>query len=108
MGDESEFGKAVGGDLVEGKKTYLFLRAFEKAKGEQKAALQKVIDKKGIRKNQVKKYRQIYVDLGVLKDAEQEIKKYTNKALNSLNKINNIEAKEILIWLANSLIRRNK
>ena len=108
MGDESEFGKSVGGDLVEGKKTYLFLRALEKAKGEQKIALQKVIDKKGIRKNQVKKYRQIYVDLGVLEDAKKEIKKYTDKALNSLNKINNMEAKEILIWLANSLIKRNK
>lgn len=108
MGDESEFGKTVGGDLVAGKKTYLFLRALEKAKGKQKEALQKVIEKKGIRRNQVKKYREIYVDLGVLKDAEREIKKYTGKALRSLNKINNAEAKEILIWLANSLIRRNK
>lgn len=108
MGDESEFGKTVGGDLVAGKKTYLFLRALEKANGINKRALQKVIEKKGIRKNQVKKYRQIYVDLGVLEDAKHQIKKYTDKALNSLNKINNIEAKEILNWLANSLIKRNK
>ncbi|MBU2494722.1 MAG: polyprenyl synthetase family protein [Bacteroidetes bacterium] len=108
MGDETEFGKTVGGDLVAGKKTYLFLRALEKAKGPQKTALQKVIKNKGIRRNQVKKYREIYVDLGVLVDAQKEIKKYTDKALKSLNKLTNHEAKEILIWLANALIKRNK
>lgn len=108
MGDETEFGKTVGGDLVAGKKTYLFLRALEKAKGINKIALQKVIEKEGIRKNQIQKYRNIYVELGVLEDAKQEIKKFTYKALKSLNDINNIEAKEILIWLANSLIKRNK
>lgn len=108
MGDESEFGKTVGGDLVEGKKTYLFLRALELAKGDHKRSLQKVIANKGIRKNQVKKYRQIYLDLGVLDDAENEIRRYTKKALKSLEKLNNQNAREILIWLANALIKRNK
>ena len=36
---ESEFGKLIGGDLIEGKKTYLFLRALEKARGKDKENL---------------------------------------------------------------------
>ncbi len=32
--DEKKFGKTIGGDLVEGKKTFLFLEALEKSKGE--------------------------------------------------------------------------
>lgn len=108
MGDEAEFGKTVGGDLMEGKKTFIFLKALEKATGNDKEDLKKVIANKGIRKNQVKKYRGLYVKLGVIEDTEKEISKYTNKALRALNKINNEEAKEQLAWLANILLKRSK
>ena len=39
MGDAEDFGKNVGGDLVEGKKTFLFLKALELAKGKDKKEL---------------------------------------------------------------------
>ena len=39
--DEKEFGKTIGGDLVEGKKTFLFLEALEKSKGEDRKKLLK-------------------------------------------------------------------
>ena len=45
--DESEFGKFVGGDLVEGKKTYLFLKALEKSSGKDKKEFLSVIERRG-------------------------------------------------------------
>lgn len=103
--DEKEFGKTIGGDLMEGKKTYLFLKALEKAKGEDSKRLQNVIKRNGIRRNQVHIYKELYIKLGVLADAKKEIKSYTKKALNSLKALDEKERK-IFIWLADSLINR--
>jgi geranylgeranyl diphosphate synthase type II len=105
--DEKEFGKTIGGDLVEGKKTYLFIKALEKAKGHDRNYLSKVIENKGIRKNQVKNYKVLYEKLGVLEDAQKEIKKYTNLALNSL-KVFNSEQRKVFYWLADALIKRTR
>jgi len=105
IANEKEFGKTIGGDLVEGKKTFLFLEALEKSKGEDRKKLLKVIEKKGIRRNQVSGYKMIYEKLGVLDDARREIKGYTQKALRSINSLNE-ENKEIFKWLADSLIYR--
>ncbi|MDZ7623083.1 MAG: polyprenyl synthetase family protein [Ignavibacteriaceae bacterium] len=103
--DEKEFGKTIGGDLVEGKKTFLFLEALEKSKGEDRKKLLKVIEKKGIRRNQVSGYKMIYEKLGVLDDARREIRNYTQSALRSINSLNE-ENKKIFKWLADSLIYR--
>jgi geranylgeranyl diphosphate synthase type II len=103
--DEEKFGKTIGGDLVEGKKTFLFLEALEKAKGEDKRKLLKVIERKGVRRNQVLSYKQLYKKLGVLDDAKNQIRFYTMKALKSV-KILNDENKKLFLWLADSLINR--
>jgi geranylgeranyl diphosphate synthase, type II len=103
--DEKKFGKSIGGDLVEGKKTFLFLEALEKSNGEDRKKLLKVIERKGIRRNQVNSYKIIYEQLGVLDDARREIKSYTQKALRSLNLLQP-ENKKIFQWLADSLIHR--
>ena len=103
--DEKKFGKTIGGDLVEGKKTFLFLEALEKSKGEDRQKLLKVIERRGIRRNQVLSYKQIYEKLGVLDDAQKQIRMYTEKALNSL-KFMNENNRKIFMWLADSLINR--
>lgn len=106
--DEEEFGKPIGGDLIEGKKTYLFLKALEKADGSYKEDLLKVVKNKGIKKNQVSKYKSIYSELGVLEDAKNEIVRYTRKGLKSLSVLDNENSIKLLDWLANSLIKRSK
>mgnify|MGYP003402002063 CR=1 FL=1 len=106
--DKAEFGKRIGGDLMEGKKTFLFIEAFEKAKGEDKKDLLKVIANKGIRSNQIDKYKKLYEKLGVIDDARAAIKNYTNKALKSINRISNKNEVDVFYWLADSLIKRNK
>jgi len=108
MADEKELGKKIGGDLIEGKKTYLLLSALGKAKGKDKQLLQKVIDNNGIRKNQVNIYKNLYVKLGVIEDASEEVYKYTSLALSQLKNIPNEKAKLTLEWLANYLTNRKK
>ena len=105
--EEIKLGKRIGGDLLEGKKTYLFLKALEKAKGEDKKVLLRVIKNKGIRKNQIARYKKLYEELNVIDDAKRAINFYTKKALNSLNILKDKD-KEMLIWFADNLVNRNK
>ena len=106
--DELEFGKKIGGDLVEGKKTFLLVKALEKAKGKDKELLKALIRSKGIKPGKVPGYKKLYEKLGVIEDAREEIKKYTGRALRSLEVLKNSEDREIFIWLAESLIKRMK
>lgn len=108
VGDENAFGKKIGGDLIEGKKTFLFLKGFEKAKGKEKASLVKIIVNKGIQPGEVDNYKKLYQKLGVLEDAKKEIVKYTHKALQQIIHIKNENDKLLFTFLAHSLIKRTK
>ena len=108
IGKEDQFGKTIGSDLVEGKKTYLFLRALEKSNVKDRIELIKMIEHNGISRNEVQKYSKLYLKLGVIKDAEHEIMKYTKLAIKNLSSLKNDEGKNLMIWLANALITRNK
>lgn len=103
--DEKKFGKTIGGDLVEGKKTFLFLEALEKSDGEDRKKLLKVIERKGIRRNHIITYKLLYEKLGVQDAARKEIFNYTQKALRSINLLDD-KNKKIFKWLADSLIHR--
>ncbi len=105
---EAEFGKSIGGDLVEGKKTYLLIKALNKAKGSDKNNLLNLVLNKGIPKSDIPKFRDLYIRLGIIDDAKKEIKNYTDKAIKSLNKLNKKSEREIFYWLSDSLIKRNK
>jgi geranylgeranyl diphosphate synthase type II len=108
IGDEKEFGKSVGIDLIEGKKTYLFLMAEQSAGRKDKQLLNKFIADKGIQKKEIKDFREMYERLGVLEETKKEVERYTRLALNSINKINNEEAKMLFNWLAMMLLDRKK
>jgi len=106
--EESKLGKKIGGDLLEGKKTFLLLKALEKAEGRLKKEFQKVIDNKGIGENEVLKYKSFYRELNIFELSKKEISKYTKRALKSIDNIKDAEAKELLVWLANKLVSREK
>ena len=108
IGNTDEFGKNTGGDLVEGKKTFLFITALNSAKGKDKKALVEVIKNKGINPEEIELYKQIYNRLGVIEKAKEEIKRYTKSAVRNLKILKRQEDIEILTWLADSLIKRSK
>lgn len=107
-GNESELGKFVGGDLVEGKKTYLFLKALEKSVGKDKKEFFGIIENKGIKHNEIPKFQALYCKLGVLEDAREEIIMYSNRALSKLKYLRRQEDRDLFTWLTDSLIKRNR
>lgn len=84
-GDESTFGKMTGGDIVANKKTYLFLRALERASETQRTVLLELFahtpHDPGQKIIEVKK---IFDELGVKELTRNVIDAYFEKALSQL------------------------
>ncbi len=109
VADEKELGKTIGKDIMEGKKTYLIIKALEKAKSEeQKDLLKKFIDNNGLSADYVKIMKNMFWELNVFDNAEKDISKYFERARSQLSKLPKNENAELLEWLLNKLNKRNK
>jgi geranylgeranyl diphosphate synthase, type II len=115
IGDEKQFGKTIGGDIIEGKRTYLLLTAFARSRGSSRKLLQRVLQRKSAsarilspaeRRDLVSKVRSTYEMLGVIADTTHSIASSTQRALRALDGIPASPARETLRWLALSLIHR--
>jgi geranylgeranyl diphosphate synthase, type II len=106
IGDEKSFGKNIGGDLIEGKKTYLFIEALERADKKSKPHFMRMIKNKGISPEEIPFFKNLYFELGVIDDAHKAITSYSNKALKSLAAIQDEDNRELLKRLAYHLIKR--
>ena len=83
-GDPAVFGKAIGGDIVNNKKSWLMTRAFEKAgesRAELLAAMEMPVDTAEGRSAKVEAVKNIYDRLGVGEEAKQEIIRLHNQAM---------------------------
>lgn len=108
--DQAKFGKQVGGDIIANKKTFLLIKALEKASGETQAQLQSWLKKIDFDKEEkVKAVIEIYNSLDVKQDTERKMNEYFDKAFQSLDSIPiKKEKKKALIAFANNLINREK
>lgn len=107
--DEKKFGKKIGGDLREGKKTFLLLKALEvvKESGDRKK-LESVIANKGIKsESEIIEIKKIYGNNGVIESAQREVEQYTRLAQDYLDRIKDSEAKEMLRWFSQLLLGRS-
>jgi len=104
--NETKFGKVPGGDLIEGKKTFLLINALETAKGKDLRELKRLVKNRGITADEVGKFRDMFIRLGVVENTKKQIKLYTNKAIKNLDGMPNPDASELLTWLALELTAR--
>ncbi len=105
--DQTKFGKKVGQDIIEGKKTFLIIKALETiTSGVGKDLLNQFIENKGLSEEYVPAFRNLFEQFGILNSAQEQIEFYFDKALNSLDFIADSYHKEMLIWLLNSLNKR--
>jgi geranylgeranyl diphosphate synthase type II len=87
-GDAATFGKQVGGDILANKKTFLLIRALEKAEGKTKKELEKLLMDKTISdKAKITGVTKIYDQLGIKEEAEALIQEHFDKAIESLGKV---------------------
>lgn len=110
FGDPETFGKQVGGDIIENKKTFLYLKALEVADKETAKKLKYFYKRKRkdntIKVTEVTRIFQIF-DIPLL--ISEEIKSYTQKAFDTLDKMsisqeNKDKLKNFGTWLMNRTV----
>jgi len=106
VANERELGKAVGGDLVEGKKTLLLLEALRRARGREKEMLQALVRNEGIPRRLVPKYRRIYQQTGAIEAARRRIGHEIAQAKKGLRRLPSSDATAMLVWLTDLLLHR--
>jgi geranylgeranyl diphosphate synthase type II len=107
IADEKAFGKTIGGDLVQGKKTFLLLRAIELTSGKEKKLLQSIIDNKGIDKSQVLTVKDIYERCGAIAEADIRVKRNFKKAEAIIRRLPDNKGRESLILFAEGIMNRS-
>ena len=111
-GDSAVFGKSIGGDILNNKKTWLLTRAFEKAgemKGQLLAAMDMPMTTDENKAAKISAVKGIYNALGIGEEAKQEIVRLHGQALESVAALKlPAEAATLLHNYASKLIGRNK
>ena len=108
--DEEVFGKAVGGDIKDNKKTYVYLKALELADESQKQELHRLFSTTPA--NEKEKFlsvKNIFDAVNVKEATEELIASYTEKCIDDINRIHTEEKKKAFVLsLVHSLQSRNK
>lgn len=85
-GDERTFGKKIGGDIREGKKTYLYLRALQElGKSREAHSLRRWMNSHGIEDNEkITAIRDIYDKINMPQMVEEEMNRHYQQALRNV------------------------
>ena len=87
-GDTSTFGKNIGGDILCNKKTYLLIKALEKADAEQNNVLKHWLEAKEFDPaSKIAAITAVYNQIGIKEYSEAKMAEYNAKALESLQAV---------------------
>lgn len=108
FGDPKTFGKQVGGDIIENKKTYLYLKALEFSNETDKVELiQLFASNPEDIATKIEFAKQFFVTSGSSEATKTAIENYTNKAFAVLQSLNISEdKKQVLKAFGNNLMNR--
>ncbi|WP_055446974.1 polyprenyl synthetase family protein [Lacinutrix mariniflava] len=108
FGNPETFGKQVGGDIIENKKTYLYLKALDFLNASESNQLEQLFSvslEDNVEK--INTVKQFFVKSGSAEATQKEIESYTTKAFTVLEALNISEdKKEILKAFGSSLMTR--
>ena len=109
FGDPKTFGKQVGGDIIENKKTILYLKAFENSSEVHQKQLQHLFSlDPNDQTEKITIVKDIFISSGAAKVTKQEIERYTNKAFALLDDLKiSEEYKKVLKQFGEQLMNRN-
>lgn len=108
FGDPKTFGKQVGGDIIENKKTYLYIKALEFSNKADQEELQKIFSNNyKASKDKIDIVKQIFKASGSAEATKQAIEAYTKKAFLVLEGLQISEDKKTLLKnFGNDLMNR--
>ena len=110
FGQSSIFGKNIGGDIMNNKKTWLLVETFRRTNNAQKerlAQLMAMTEENAAEK--IEGMQQLYIEAGIKQAAEEAIAEYHKKALAIIEQLDlTANQKEHLEAYANYLVNRNK
>jgi len=100
FGNPETFGKQVGGDILENKKTYLYLKTLELGTFTQQESLLKAMNNGGLSDDiKVTTVKALFNESGASVATQEAVKGYTNKAFGVLNSLNIPENKKQILRL---------
>ncbi|MEZ4839556.1 polyprenyl synthetase family protein [Flavobacterium sp.] len=98
FGSPETFGKQVGGDIIENKKTYLYLKAIEFAKSEEREQLLHLYSiQPSDNSEKIESVKEFFNHTGAAKATQQAIEDYTTKAFETLTKMQIGEDKKLVL-----------
>ena len=108
-GDPATFGKEIGGDIMNNKKTFLLINAMKLAQGDNAYELRHWLnDPYSTRDDKVRGVTALYERLGVRELAEEAIARYNDQAITAFNNVKmSDEDRQSFIALSNRLAGRN-
>ena len=109
FGNPETFGKQVGGDIIENKKTYLYLKAMEFASANEKEQLLHLFSiQPSDNADKINSVKEIFNQTGASEATQKAIQAYTFRALETLEKMNiGVDKKAILKAFGENLMSRN-
>lgn len=102
----AKWGKKIGGDLIEGKKTYLLLRALESGNEEARTFFEKIVVHSGLAEDKIPKAKQLLEENGILNDAKQAVLHHTSIARDCMQVLGDSEAAATIRWLLDAMQTR--
>lgn len=107
-GDQSKFGKQVGGDIIANKKTFLLLKALEEANEDQTKRFEALFTEVDTNKK-VNGVKALYAELNIREQAIEKMNSFYAIAMDSLDRIKQDDkVKEPLTNLAQYLLNREE
>lgn len=109
FGDPETFGKQVGGDIIENKKTCLYIKALELGSESEKEILKDLFNSpQADNQQKIEKVKTIFNSSGASDNTKESIRKYTHIAFKILESISiSSEKKQLLKRFGETLMNRN-
>ena len=107
-GDPKVFGKAIGGDITENKKTYMLINAFNRADDVQRQELMRWVSAEAFdRQEKIAAVTRLYDAIGIRQLCEERINSYFDEARKYLDRVSVApERKQHLLRYMNEMMKR--
>lgn len=104
--DPEKFGKKPGGDIIEGKKTYLTILASERATRAQNDEIMEVLEMKQAGQSDVERVLSLFAELNVISDVSDIVTQHYRDAIRYLDTFESSEYKTEMLGLVEFLKNR--